>query len=257
MKPEIPHIDNWKVGQTGRGVAKVGYESRRTEPPKPYTEATLLADMKSAAKFLKDPAMREALKEAEGLGTPATRAPTIEKLKSMGYIKQEKSYIRSTPEGRAVINGLPSMLVDPGTTALWEELLSKISRGQVPMDKFMKMIVSDVGKLVDTAKGAGINVPGKAGAGASASPEAPLEQPCPQCAGKLLMSERWVKCEKGDFTLFREVATLKLKDEQLVRLLKYGRVGPLEGFYSQAKKKKFSANLVLDKDGKTKFDFSK
>lgn len=252
----IPQIENWKTGQTGRGVAKVGYEARQTTPPKPYTEATLLGDMKAAAKFLTDPRLREALKEAEGIGTPATRAATIEKLKDMGYLVAVKATIRSTDSSRAVVHGLPGVLVDPGTTAMWEEMLAKISRGEMPMEKFMALIEGQVGKLVEESSSSSIKLQGKGG-GSSSSPAVPVDHPCPNCGGKLSMVERWVKCEKGDFTLFREIATVKLSDAQLNSLIRVGRIGPLDGFFSQAKKKRFSATLVLEKDGKTKFDFSR
>lgn len=259
MNPQIPKIDNWKKGQTGRGAAKAGYEAKRTEPPKPYTEASLLADMKNAAKFIANPKLRDAMKEAQGMGTPATRAPTIEKLKRIKFFEVVKGDIRSTPQGQAVIAGLPPELSDPGTTALWEEMLAKIARGEMEMDKFMGLIESQTAKLViasDTVRiqGAG---KGSGGAGPGAREKKPVDVPCPVCGGALSMEDRWVKCEKGDFTLFREVAGLKLKDGQLLTLVRSGRLGPVDGFYSAAKKKKFSATLLLEEGGKTKFDFSK
>jgi len=259
VTPQIPNIENWKQGQKGQGVSRVSYEAKQTTPPKPYTEATLLGDMKAAAKFIADPKLREALKEAEGIGTSATRAATIEKLKDMGYLKIEKGAIRSSPEGQSVIGGLPDVLTNPGTTAMWEEMLARVQRGEMPMQKFMDMIEAQVAKLVVGADSSTIksaSKPGAASGGGSFAPAVSVDTPCPQCGGKLSMTDRWLKCEKNDFTVFREIASLKLKDDQLLKLVKAGRIGPLDGFKSKAKTR-FSAALVLDKAGKVTFDFQK
>lgn len=249
----ISHIENWKVGQTGRGVALVGIEAKQTTPPKPYDEAALLADMKAAAKFISDPKLREALKEADGIGTPATRASIIEGIKDRSYVRMEKNHIRSTPEGRAIIQALPPMLTDPGTTALWEEMLSRVAKGEVPMTQFMTHIEGQVGKLITQADQTKIQA-GPGGAAGGGHGVKDMETPCPQCGGKIQLGDRFAKCEKGDFTLFREVAKRRLSDAEITKLLAQGRIGPLEGFVS-AKNKLFRAKLLLEKDGKVKFEF--
>lgn len=253
----INDIERWKVGQRGNGVKSVGYSEAQTTPPKPYTEATLLADMKSAAKFVPDPALREALKDAEGIGTPATRASTIEKLKKESFLKAEKSYIRSTPEGQSVVDGVPEMLTNPGTTALWEEMLARIERGEFSGDKFVGGIVETVNRLMTEAKQSKIHIAGagKKGAGKGGGFRSePLDIPCPRCGGALTLTDRWARCANNDFTLFREVCSLSLSDAQIRELLNKGRLGPVNGFVSK-KKTKFSAALVLEADGKTKFEF--
>lgn len=159
----------WQKGQTGRGVSECGIDAKTTTPPKPYTEGTLVADMKGAARFIADPKLRESLKEADGIGTPATRASMIEKLKDVGAIRIESGkgkkqegdggYIRSTPAGQQIISMLPPMLTDPGTTALWEQMLGHISRGELPVDQFMRRQEDATRSLVTQALATKPNIP--------------------------------------------------------------------------------------------------
>lgn len=255
----INDIERWKVGQRGSGVKSVGFAEAETTPPKPYKEGTLLADMKSAAKFVSDPALREALKDAEGIGTSATRASTIEKLKRERFLVLEKGYIRSTPEGQSVVDGVPELLTNPGTTALWEEMLARIERGEFSCEKFVGGIADSVKRLMAEAKQSNIRIAGagkKNSANGAGYRSEPLEIPCPRCSGALTLTDRWAKCANNDFTLFREVCSLNLSDLQVRELLTQKRIGPLNGFISK-KKAKFSASLMLESDGKTKFEFVK
>lgn len=272
----ITQIENWKTGQTGKGVAKAGYEAQQTKPPKPYTEATLLNDMKLAAKFLADPRLREILKEAEGLGTPATRAATIEKLKSMGYVELKAGKIRSTAESQAVVQGLPKVLLDPDTTAEWENMLAKIARNELDMACFMSHIVGDVNTLVGAATSSSINIPdrggdrsvgsgknsgaGKFGGSSRTSPRSgsePIDTACPKCGGKLSISNQWINCEKNDFSMNSKVAGLQLSEDDISKLIKSGRTGKIAGFFSSKKQKNFEAVLIMAKDGSVSFDFGK
>lgn len=160
-------IANWKKGQRGAGVKAVDIESKVTKPPAPYTEGTLLAAMKGAAQFIADPALKAALKEAQGIGTPATRAAIIERLKEVDCLREERGaqgakgekYLRSTDKGRQVVKFLPRMLTDAGTTAVWEQMLELVSRGEMSLEDFMARQTDAVKKLVAEALAASHALP--------------------------------------------------------------------------------------------------
>ena len=99
-----------------------------TKPPKRFTEASLLAAMETAGKDLDDDALMEALAES-GLGTPATRAATIEKLLSSGYAERNKKALQATSKGRGVILALGDHpLTSPALTGEWEQRLKELEQ---------------------------------------------------------------------------------------------------------------------------------
>lgn len=142
----------WTVGQKGRGgVAAVAVKKSTTTPPQPYTEGSLLAAMEGAARFIADPRLREALREAKGLGTPATRASIIETLKKRGWLEEKKKTLRSTADARRIIAMLPKMLTDPGTTALWEMALDAVAKGEMTLEQFTQRQEAATRQLVAEA----------------------------------------------------------------------------------------------------------
>ena len=247
-------VENYRAGQTGTGVREVGVMAKQTTPPKPYDEGGLLADMKSAAKFIPDAGMREALKEADGIGTPATRAAIIEGLKEKGYLKLEKGLIRSTPDGEAIIKALPEKLTNPGTTAVWEEMLSRIAKGTTTPVMFMTQIEKTVQELLAIADATKIST---SAGGGGAGDIKPLKSPCPKCGGEVTAGDKSVRCSKGcGFQIWREVSHKKIPDAELEKLLASGKTGKIEGFVSAKTKKKFSARLKLNAaENKLEFEF--
>jgi DNA topoisomerase-3 len=132
----LPVIEDGSIGQ----VTEVDVKTGKTTPPKPYTEATLIADMRSIAKYVKDERLKSILKSTSGIGTAATQAATIETLKERGYVEIKAKKVLSTPFGRDLIECLPPQLYDPGITALWEDALEKIAKGEHSPDEFMRRI---------------------------------------------------------------------------------------------------------------------
>lgn len=118
-------------------------KEKATQPPKPYTEGTLLKAMESAGKQLENDELREAMKES-GLGTPATRAATIERLKSVGYITMQGKRITVTQKGRTAIELIRhagvELLTSPEMTGQWERRLHQISKGEATGEKFMENV---------------------------------------------------------------------------------------------------------------------
>ena len=111
-----------------------------TKPPPRYTEATLLSAMETAGKLIDDEELREAMKES-GLGTPATRAETIETLIRREYIERVGRDLQATPKGIQVITMLEEhKLTSPELTGDWENKLSDIEHGSGDRKEFMKGI---------------------------------------------------------------------------------------------------------------------
>ncbi|MCL2287389.1 MAG: DNA topoisomerase III [Firmicutes bacterium] len=127
---------------------------KKTQPPKPYTEATLLSAMEHAGRFVDDEALKEALKSS-GLGTPATRAAMIEKLISSGYVERKKKSLIPTEKGIRLIGIVPPEMRQPETTGKWERGLSRIADGEMDDGRFMESIRKYVTYLVQEAAGVG------------------------------------------------------------------------------------------------------
>ncbi|MFR9708998.1 DNA topoisomerase 3 [Paenibacillus sp. MB22_1] len=128
-----------------RPVQCTGAEAKEkaTQPPKHYTEGTLLKAMESAGKNLENEELREAMKDA-GLGTPATRAATIERLKNVGYITMQGKKITVTQKGRTAVELIRragvELLTSPEMTGQWERRLYQISKGEAAREQFMENV---------------------------------------------------------------------------------------------------------------------
>jgi len=122
--------------------------SKETSPPKPFDDASLLAAMTGIARYVKDPEIRQVLKETDGLGTEATRASIIELLFTRAFLQRQGKTIRSTPAGKGLINSLPAMATTPDMTAQWETLLSAISRKEASYQAFMMPLETALRDLI-------------------------------------------------------------------------------------------------------------
>ncbi|PJG82764.1 DNA topoisomerase III [Caviibacterium pharyngocola] len=164
-------------------VVDTEVKSLQTQPPKPYNEGTLLSAMKNAARFVTDPRLKQQLRETEGLGTEATRAPTIEGLFKRGYLVKKGKNINASAEGVALVNSLPTVLKDPGLTALWEQALNQIAEGTLSLDDFMAKQSQFIRYLMKQCMEQGMQIGN-------------IEvRKCPEC-GKPM---RKIKHEKGTF----------------------------------------------------------
>lgn len=149
---ELPAIADGAHGTLGTAALK----ARKTTPPARYTDGTLQEDMASVAKYATDPAIKARLKETSGLGTPATRAEIVATLRKRGYIEDQGKFIVSTAIGRELVDALPPQITDPGMTALWEDRLVAMRRGELPSearDEFVQKIAGNITKLVDAIRG--------------------------------------------------------------------------------------------------------
>jgi len=121
---------------------------RRTQPPQPFTDATLLSAMTNIARFVSDPKLRKTLRETDGLGTEATRAAIIDTLFRREYLVRDKRHIRSTLKGRALIGSLPESVSTPDMTAVWEATLEQIRSGEGDPRRFLTDLQAQIRQLV-------------------------------------------------------------------------------------------------------------
>lgn len=138
-----------KLPELSEGQAFDGVQAKVTEhftsPPKRFTEDLLLSAMERAgAEDMGDDV------ERKGLGTPATRADIIEKLVKDGFVKREKKQIIPTEDGLKLITVLPDVVKSPKLTADWENALTLVAKGELPMEDFMADIESMVSELICT-----------------------------------------------------------------------------------------------------------
>jgi DNA topoisomerase III len=237
-------------------VAEV--EAKETKPPPRYTEATLLSAMETAGKLIDDEELREAMKES-GLGTPATRAETIETLIRREYIERGGKDLMPTPKGLQVITMLEEHpLTSPELTGSWEKRLTDIEHGEDDRAKFIGDIAeftrATVEKIAELDK-------------EKLRPERVELGLCPRCGaetGEIIKENSkaygctsWKSREETGcgFVIWKRVAGRTLTPELARQLLEEGKTKEvISGFRSRAGKP-FRARLVLNDEGKVEFDF--
>ncbi|WFL65819.1 DNA topoisomerase III [Pantoea sp. X85] len=126
--------------------------AKQTQPPRPFTDATLLSAMTGIARFVQDKELKKVLRATDGLGTEATRAGIIELLFRRTFLVKKGRYIHSTDAGRALIHALPEMAARPDMTAQWESTLTRISEKSCRYDEFMQPLVSTLIGLIGEAR---------------------------------------------------------------------------------------------------------
>ncbi|GIU46877.1 DNA topoisomerase 3 [Shewanella sairae] len=124
---------------------------KQTQPPKHFTDATLLGAMTGINRYVTDPDIRKILKDTDGLGTEATRAGIIELLFKRTYLTRQGKSILATEVGKGLVNSLPQSATTPDMTALWENNLDAISRKEAKYQNFMQPLVSSIHELINQA----------------------------------------------------------------------------------------------------------
>ncbi|QNQ20090.1 DNA topoisomerase III [Kosakonia sp. SMBL-WEM22] len=126
--------------------------ARQTQPPRHFTDATLLSAMTGIARFVQDKDLKKILRATDGLGTEATRAGIIELLFKRGFLVKKGRYIHSSDAGRALIHSLPAMAARPDMTAHWESVLTQISEKECRYQDFMQPLVGTLHELIHQAR---------------------------------------------------------------------------------------------------------
>ena len=139
----LPHFDKGESGPH-QPLLKEG----STQPPKPYTEATLLRAMETAGKLVENDELRDALKE-NGIGRPSTRAAIIETLFKRHYIRKERKNLIATPTGVELIQLIhEELLKSAELTGIWEKKLREIERRSYDAGTFLTELKQMVTEIV-------------------------------------------------------------------------------------------------------------
>ena len=252
----LPFVNGKEIVQVVDG--KVNTVTKK--PPKLHNEKTLLRVMETCGKSFKDeedsPEMMQAILSGFSIGTPATRAETIKKLKDTGYIKSKGKSLTCTDLGKTLVEIFPvKELLDLQYTGRLEKTLSDIEKGKFKKDDFLSMIkaftveaVEDIKKDTAMLKNFKVELPeGTESIGK-----------CPVCGNDIIEGEKGFGCTNWKngckYTIWKndkfiESMGKKVTKEMVKLLLKNGKVG-----FRNLKSKKgtlFSAYLRYEKDEKT------
>ena len=143
----LPQLANGQMSTLSRPRV----QTKETSPPPRYSEGTLVDAMQNAWRFIKEEVLRERLKEAKGIGTPATRAEIIKGLKAQGLLAADGKLVVPTPVGMQVfelLRGAAPVLVDPGTTAVWEMRLDDVVLGKADFRSVIDEIAFEAGRVI-------------------------------------------------------------------------------------------------------------
>ncbi|WP_372997738.1 DNA topoisomerase 3 [Marinobacter sp.] len=147
-KQQLPHLE---AGDQGT-VADASLQSKKTQPPKPFTDSTLLGAMNNVSRFVDEPELKKILDEKDGIGTQATRAGILDNAFRYGYLERKKKQIIATDKAYGMLKLVPPALASPGMTAGWEKQLDKIAAGELSLEEFEQKIVNWMTKLVAVGK---------------------------------------------------------------------------------------------------------
>ena len=247
-KQELTALPN--VAENECGILNAELKEGQTSPPKHFTEDTLLSAMQAAGAD----SMPEGV-ERQGIGTPATRAATIEKLVQKGFLERKGSkktkVLLPTDKGKALITVMPEEIQSPEMTADWETKLLRIERGEMEPETFMTEIKEMISSLVKTTEAA---------KGANALMKNKIFGVCPNCGKSVVEREKGWFCENREcrFVLWKDNAFFKRLGKRLDahvadKLLRDGRVRLKD--CKSAKGKTYNATVLLscEADGRSKF----
>jgi DNA topoisomerase-3 len=246
---QLPRLEKGERVET----RDVSFTEKETQPPRRYSDASLLAAMETAGKLVDEEELREAMKDS-GIGTPATRAAIIERLIDVGYIEREARALVATEKGLNVVRLLDQHpLTSPGLTGDWEGRLAKIEHGGDSRERFMsdiaKFTTETVGEL--DAKLKDVRIP-RANLG-----------PCPVCGRDINENRKGYSCWSRDdpgcgFVIWKNKAGKTLPVAVARELVATGRTAkPVTGFRGRSGRS-FRARLALEQgeDGKWRVEFN-
>ena len=247
-KQELTALPN--AAENECGILNAELKEGQTTPPKHFTEDTLLHAMETASAD----SMPEGV-ERQGIGTPATRAATIEKLVQKGFLERKGNkktkVLLPTDKGKALITVMPEEIQSPEMTADWETKLLQIERSEMEPETFMTEIKEMISSLVTTTEAA---------KGANALMKNKIIGICPNCGANVVEREKGWFCENREcrFVLWKDNAFLKRLGKRMDahvadKLLRDGRVRLKD--CKSAKGKTYNATVLLscEADGRSKF----
>jgi DNA topoisomerase-3 len=214
-----------------------------TKPPPRYTEATLLSAMEGAGKLVDDESMAEAMKE-RGLGTPATRADTVEGLINQKYLERNQRELVPTTKAESLLQFLAAVKADaltkPDMTGEWEYKLRQMEHGKFPRDAFMDEIKEVTKGIVDRTKNFEEDD--------TNSRETDIISPSD---GKPLVETlRGYKSQDGKLMIYKVMSGRKIEEDEVRELVANGEIGPLDGFVSTKTGNRFPSKIKIVDDEK-------
>lgn len=269
-KQEDNILPEFEVGE--RGVHEPDLQEKETQPPKYYTEATLLRAMETAGKQVDDDELRDAMKE-NGIGRPSTRAAIIETLFKRHYILKEKKRLVATSTGVELVKSIRNELLKSAElTGLWEKKLRDIEDGSYDVQQFvseLKQMVTDIvyEVKVDQNPNRITLVEDVANEEVSATKK-PIAKgnnwECPLCKkGKVLKGNSAYGCSNYNsgcaFKVPFEIDGKKLTESQVEKLISKGKTGKIKGFgdkeesYSAVVKLNEACAVVLERSKENKW----
>ena len=239
-----------QVEESECGILNAELKEGQTSPPKHFTEDTLLHSMETASAD----SMPEGV-ERQGIGTPATRAATIEKLVQKGFLERKgdkkTKVLLPTDKGKALITVMPEEIQSADMTADWETKLLRVERGEMEPETFMTEINDMISSLVNTTE---------AVKGASALMKNKVIGVCPNCGNSVVEREKGYFCENCEcrFVLWKDNAFFKRLGKRMDahvadRLLRDGRVRLKDCKSSKGKTYNATVLLSTEADGRSKF----
>src|SRR4051794_11800524 len=231
---------------------EVASEEKVTQPPRRYSDASLLGAMETAGKLVDDDELREAMKDS-GIGTPATRAAIIERLIDVLYIEREGRSLVCTEKGLNVIRLLQDhKLTSPTMTGDWEHRLSRIEEGAEERERFMHDIAAFATETVQEldTKLKEVRIP-RANLG-----------PCPVCGHDIVENRKGFSCWSREdpgcgFVIWKSKAGKTLPQAVARELISTGRTEkPVTGFKGRSGRS-FRARLALmqSEEGRWRVEF--
>jgi len=215
-----------------------------TKAPPRYTEATLLTAMETAGKLLDAEELAEAMKE-RGLGTPATRADTIDGLINQRYLEREGRELAPTPKAEQLLDFLTAVkaeaLTSPAMTGEWEFKLRQMEQSRFARSDFMAEIVEQTKALVENVK----HFEEDAASGRETT------IPSPTDGLPLRETLRAYKSQDGRLSIYKVIGGRKMEEDEVATLVRDRAVGPLDGFVSAKTRSRFAAALKLVEDPET------
>lgn len=205
-----------------------------TQPPKHFTEDTLLSAMERAGADEMDDEV-----ERKGIGTPATRAEIIEELVDDGFVVREKKQMLPTEKGKKLITVLPDQIKSPTLTAEWENNLILVAKGEMSADDFMNGILKLLNDLIDNNK-----TPNPDYKDWFSIPRESIGK-CPKCGGDILSGKFGFYCKEKCGMNVSRIRGVNLSEAQLKSLLA-GKKILVKGLKSKEKGKEYDAYFVPD-----------
>ncbi len=222
-------------------VLKVDVTDEATKPPARYNEATLLSAMENAGKFVEDEDLADAMSE-RGLGTPATRAATIEHLIGENYISREGRELIPTTKAETVLDFLGTTkceeLTSPALTGEWEFRLRKVEQAKLSRETFMESITDLTKKIVSNIKD-------------HEETGVPTDVVSPTDNQPLLEFGRWWESQDENLRVYKVMNNRRFSLEEAKALIANKEIGPFDDFVSEKTGKRFTAKIVLTKDEAT------